>query len=162
MGLQDIYFTRPSGATSLPTDPKLSPGKPDKSPGLFKTQAEVCNELAYAMQQEGKTQAFKNRLAAMDENAFEAVLIHESRSIKDLEEKRREISALRDDFLKAECGIDPGEPIRLGSELSVSRRSVVQMQLNRFAIARLKNAKKVIDKQLAIASAWHSELIVRL
>jgi hypothetical protein len=161
-GLQDIYFTRPSGATSFPADPKGSPAMMDISESLFKTQAEMCNELAHAMQQEAKTQAFMDRLAATDENAFEVVLMRESQAIKELHEKRREILALKVDFLKAECGIYPGEPIRLDVEVSVSRRTVVQMQLNRFAIARLKHAKKITERQLAIANAWHRELIMRL
>lgn len=152
LGFQNVYFTRPS-------DPAPAT---DISKGLFQVQAEMCNELARVMQLEGKTQAFKDRIAAIDEKAFEVVLVRESQTIKDLQEQRNHISKLRDVFLQDECGIDPGHCAQSEEELTASRQSVAQVQLNRFAIARLQNAKKLIDRQLVIANAWHGELITRL
>lgn len=152
LGFQNVYFTRPSDPTPATNITK----------GLFQVQAEMCNELARVMQLEGKTQAFKDRVAAIDEKAFEVVLVRESQTIKNLQEQRNHISKLRDAFLQDECGIDPGHCAQSEEELTPSRQSVAQVQLNRFAIARLQNAKKLIDRQLVIANAWQGELIARL
>lgn len=152
LGFQNVYFTRPS-------DPAPAT---DISKGSFQVQAEMCNELARVMQLEGKTQAFKDRIAAIDEKAFEVVLVRESQTIKDLQEQRNHISKLRDAFLQDECGIDPRHCAQSEEELAASRQSLAQVQLNRFAIARLQNAKRLIDRQLVIANAWQGELIARL
>lgn len=160
--LQNVYFTSPSGSTSFPTGQNVSADMGDESRGLFKIQAEVGNELAKAMQQEGKTQAFKDRVAATEETAFEVVLIRESQMIRDLQETRREISKLRNEFLKTKCGIYPGEPAHSEAEVAATRQLIVQLQLNRFAIARLQNAKKTIDRQLVIARASHGQLLGQL
>lgn len=152
LGLQNVYFTRPSDP--LPAT--------DISKGFVQSQAEMCNELARVMQLEGKTQAFKDRIAATDDKAFEVLLVRESQTIKALQEQRNHIAKLRDSFLQEECGIDPGHGGKSEEEVTASRQSVVQVQLNRFAIARLQNAKKLIDRQLVIANAWQGELIARL
>ena len=162
MELQDIYFTRPSELTAFPANQNVSPGTTDEPRGPFKMQAEICNELAYAMQLEGKTQAFKDRVVATGRNAFEVVLIRESQVIKELQEERKEISEYRHDFLRTECGINLREPTCSEAEVAASRHPIAQLQLNRFAIARLQNAKKIIDRQLVIANAWHGDLLVQL
>ena len=162
LGLQDIYFTRPSALTSFPADPNVSDLIANKSPGLFKAQAEVCNDLAHALQLEAKTQAFKHRVAATDQSAFEMVLIRESQLIKALQKEQKTISEKRQAFLREQFEIYPGVSTDFASEVTISSQSSVQLQLNRFAIAQLKNATKLIARQLVIASARHSTLTVRI
>ena len=162
LGLQDIYFTRPSAPTSLPADPNVPNLIADESPGLFKMQAEVCNDFAYALQLEARTQAFKDRVAATDQNAFELVLIRESQLIKALQKEQKTISEKRQAFLREQFEIYPGVSTDFAAEVTISSQSSVQLQLNRFAIAQLKNATKLIARQLVIASARHSTLTVRI
>jgi hypothetical protein len=156
LGLQKVYFTQPGRDIYTRAESLTSIATPEVSSSRMKTQAEICNELAHAMQQEGKTQAFKQRIAVADDDAFEATLVRETQAITDLEKKREHIFNLREDFLRKKCGVFPGDPAFTGA----SRRARVKPQLNRFTIARLTQEKKIIERQLVIAKAWHGKLLV--